>query len=1226
MKNKIKGLLSLILTVLIGQVWAAGESISIGIDNNSIGNGPGYSGTDAYGWTGAEVVGNNWNNTSGAVGSPISNLKLHSGVRVKGATFSVAAKGGDWRHWGASQLGGGTRDYADGPWDISLSNIPFSKYSVVLFMATDNKGKTWGPVKVTSGGAATYYTYKNEDNNKILTITDGESLTGWGSTTLGQNYIAEEGVNVMIIPDLSGDISLLTHGTSGNDATRGGLYAIQIINTGDLKDREETIVVDGVSYDYVFCGTEDADWANLKNWYIGKCITDGQETWLEYDGTTVPTADGSNKWGPTLFDGNLIQFEKGSDGYKTVNMATEVEGWNLRLTAMNGVHLVIENMEKQQSGDGVTGFIRVDDTSKITVKTYDNGTKSGLKSFYVNAPEGLVFESPTSGQNISLANVEYLFDEDGSVVYPGLSDLHTIKSVKLDLGNSELQGRKIVSRKLIGFTGGEPTFNADNCVVTTTEEDIAAVSPDVLSNVGDYKFVALDDGYYVNFVAYSENDELALVSEWSNNTEDGLWVTEENWTNGLPSVGAATVINITGDTTITIPDEGVVIGLLTVKGTGTLTITGGKITATKLIAETDISASGTTLLLAPMEIAEGKTVTYAIDTNGEQKVPALTGAGVFAKAGAGQLTMDKDSACDASITVNAGTLLFREYAYDKTYNIVVKDGAKIQVGTWAGSLTSTSNTLKLEGGAMLQLNNGNSATGAIIDGTIVIDSTAEKPAVIKGNNNGNNGNIAATIKGNGVLEIQDADDNFFKISGVIADGDAEGDVLAVKVVTDRGVTFTGANTYTGGTVVAAGATLKVQKMSALGAANTEVNIAKGGKVTVTSTGNVTEDSGVARAVFAGEGTVEFNGAGYYVLPNNFKAPAYLINNQADNLTISTDGTYDVGSYSGEKYFRMDYNQKGNRAFVITQRADATIASDIVQMFGSINNDQRLTDVTVKGVDGATLTLSGAHNNVHFRTLTIDTTGSVNLAGGWKGNVVANGKLAGEGTIGGTLTLADGATLAGAVTVTGDVAVGGDLTITHADEAGDTVITCANADAVAAALTGAPEGLKYVAENGVVKLAAAQVYVTPDASVTVNSEEAANAVQLSITPPAGLTDEQGAAYVGYFKKFVKNNGNETWTVTAQLDPDVVRPTIAETTEGDDAFVVNSDGSVKLNINEKKPGLYYGVEVLNELGAEPAVVIAETANGLVVPADSLGGDLATKAFFRVVVDFKPIVDAE
>ena len=283
----------------------------------------------------------------------------------------------------------------------------------------------------------------------------------------------------------------------------------------------------------------------------------------------------------------------------------------------------------------------------------------------------------------------------------------------------------------------------------------------------------------------------------------------------------------------------------------------------------------------------------------------------------------------------------------------------------------------------------------------------------------------------------------------------------------------------------------------------------------------------------------------------------------------------------------------------------------------------------------TITVAGGHCIAFGEQADDDSKrGMIVIAAGKTANIAAGktwtavngievaGTIGGEGTIGSTLILLNGATLANAMTLEGNVTVaeGTDINHAYATAAGDTVITCANADAVAAALTGAPEGLKYVAEEGAVKLAAAQVYVTPDASVMVNSEEAANAVQLSITPPAGLTDEQGAVYVGYFKKFVKDNGNETWTVSAQLNPDVVRPTIAETTEGGDAFVVNSDGSVKLNINEKKPGLYYGVEVTSSINGAAYAVVPETVNGLVVPTEKIPG--GGMAFFRVIVDFETI----
>ena len=125
MISKIKTLILCIgfLAVANREVWANGESFSIGIDNRY--SGESYSGPDEYGLEGSKVAGAYWNNTDGA---SIDDLRLSSGLKVKGARFNVLNKGGDWYHYAPAQLGGGIRDYADGPWKISLTGIPFSKY------------------------------------------------------------------------------------------------------------------------------------------------------------------------------------------------------------------------------------------------------------------------------------------------------------------------------------------------------------------------------------------------------------------------------------------------------------------------------------------------------------------------------------------------------------------------------------------------------------------------------------------------------------------------------------------------------------------------------------------------------------------------------------------------------------------------------------------------------------------------------------------------------------------------------------------------------------------------------------------------------------------------------------------------------------------------------------------------------------------------------------------
>ena len=171
---------------------------------------------------------------------------------------------------------------------------------------------------------------------------------------------------------------------------------------------------------------------------------------------------------------------------------------------------------------------------------------------------------------------------------------------------------------------------------------------------------------------------------------------------------------------------------------------------------------------------------------------------------------------------------------------------------------------------------------------------------------------------------------------------------------------------------------------------------------------------------------------------------------------------------------------------------------------------------------------------------------------------------------------------------------------------------------------------YVAELNnegyyvVVKLAIAPNGAT---EVTASSSDDA-ASKVTILVPDAMKDVVTAVkYAEYFVKSAEYNAStRKYTVTAALNPDVVKPVIAET-EGDttkEAFVIDAKGNVTLNINNKKPGLYYGVQVLAELGADPVAVVPENNGSLLVPAENLPNGNA--AFFKVVVDFKPIPEAE
>ncbi|MBO5905960.1 MAG: hypothetical protein J6Q84_06040, partial [Kiritimatiellae bacterium] len=99
---------------------------------------------------------------------------------------------------------------------------------------------------------------------------------------------------------------------------------------------------------------------------------------------------------------------------------------------------------------------------------------------------------------------------------------------------------------------------------------------------------------------------------------------------------------------------------------------------------------------------------------------------------------------------------------------------------------------------------------------------------------------------------------------------------------------------------------------------------------------------------------------------------------------------------------------------------------------------------------------------------------------------------------------------------------------------------------------------------------------------------------------------------YFKLVATEVAAGSYAVTAVL-ADEVKPVIAETTP---AITFNDDGTVTVNIENKLPGLNYGVRYATTV--EAVETTAPVAGFTVTPA---AGD--TAGFFKVVVDFKPIV---
>ena len=1148
------------------------EVISINFDDSN-------DGRKVTGSAGIYTV-DGWTNISGASGSA-SSLTVSDGTTQVYQAIDFSFSSNNSYRWDSATdvFLKGYLDDGGNRAQVTLNNIPFEKYSVIVYTATDS---------------GTNYRFATvQINNKVYIGTPYATSIGYAAEVEGMGAIwgqacqktAAYGVNALRVDGLSGNLSI-QGGSNANNA-RGGIAAIQIVNTGDavMSDVQKiegaaeqkiselpeimkpvveltlpagaTLIVDelpttaltvistgavtikvtdlsisqaqldsmintesvtgtvtsnfsetigytvgDVTYPLVYLGDTDG-WSTAASWATGTRSNGEKIVWVPYSGTVVPGAPDSNKWNLGLIDGNLIgdAITADEDGYKVVNTPA-LEGWAFKITVANGVHVKVPTLNKLQ-GECI---IRVDDSSKITVTNKGPGNNGVNNKYYIDAENGLVFE------NMPMPGGTAYLGATGSITTSTFANNQTIGGVTLDLG-TPAEGRTVVTRTLYTYTAA-PEFTINDGAVTTTDEEVEATEVLVLSNVGDYKFVKTDTAYQVQYVAYAETDELNAANVW-NGAVDTAWETAGNWEAGVvPEANADVTITVAANTTLTIPAEGVTVGTLIVNGEGTLTLDGGKITAREIYANANIAASETTLALAPMNIAEGKTLTYTTTTTMADpdsmgasshalSLKAMTGAGTFVKKGAGVIGLFA-TAAEPAIVVEEGAFYVRE-APTTAMNIAAKAGAEIRLAAWHHNFANAANKIALDGGAQLTL-----ANGANVSGTITIANAAETAAKICGSSF-NDSTIAAAITGAGKVEFADGGtfgegkypcDGATTYTGEISGG------LQVIISDTSAVTFTGAKTYTGGTVIAEGVTLNAGTGSlgtgaVTGAGklvmngypeNATVRNSLGAEawtgLYVNTANNTMRDTGNWFGAVGNAGSsVEFSGTS-----TGYLAPAGSANFA---LIVSGSITFSDGNSSNGGYiFNGALLGTGTLA---TQNAQ----TDVLKFLGETKDFAGT--ITVAG--GHCISFGDQDDDDSKRGMLVIKAGkTANIAAGktWTAvnGIEVAGTIGGEGTIGSTLILLNGATLANAMTLEGNVTVaaGTDINHAYATAAGDTVIICANADAVAAALTGAPVGLMYVAEDGAVKLAAipvAQIGEVEYATLGAAVEAAASGATITV---------------------------------------------------------------------------------------------------------------------------------
>ena len=425
--------------------------------------------------------------------------------------------------------------------------------------------------------------------------------------------------------------------------------------------------------------------------------------------------------------------------------------------------------------------------------------------------------------------------------------------------------------------------------------------------------------------------------------------------NGLQKTGAGTLI-LNGANTYTQGTE-LSAGVLSVSSDANLGAASGNLD----FEGGTLQVTGTAFTSTPRTIvfgAAGGGFDIADAGNTFTLNQALTGTGSLTKSGDGTLVLSGANSYSGGTTIGAGSLQGDSTSLQGNIadngSLVFNQGAN---GSFAGVVSGSGDLVK-QGAGTLTLGGANTYTGGttISAGALQGDTTSIQGNVVDNAslilNQAGNGTLAGAISGTGSLTKQGAGT----------------------------VTLSGANTYSGGTTISAGA-LQGDTTSIQG------NVVDDASLILNQAGN-----GTLAGVISGTGSLTKQGAGTVTLTG--------ANTYSGGTTIS------AGALEGDTT-SLQGNIADNASLIFDQAANGTFAG-VVSGTGSLTKD-----------GAGTLTLSGA--NTYSGGTTINAGALEGNTTSIQGNVVDNATLIFDQTANGTY--------AGAISGTGDVLKQGAGTLT-----------------------------------------------------------------------------------------------------------------------------------------------------------------------------------------------------
>ena len=1002
-------------------------------------------------------------------------------------------------------------------------------------------------------------------------------VVGSDLTAIPNNVLAMTGI-VEIEPTitLSGDDAKLSFNTAQTLTYSANVNAPRLV-VGDFSSANATITqLDGtisLSSTATACDSTTASAILLGHWnttttynlQAGTLSAPGGALCLGWDGTTTLNV-GAATGNAALVD---VYALKSGDRYNTASVTINPTG-----TLQVGEGGIGLGSHSAKSVTLAGGTLLATATASANI-LHANGLNVTAPSTVAAAPSATLTINKVSGaSNLTLGTAE----QTGSVVISDVSaytGTATATTGTLDLHNA---------------TFGEtlPTFAVASgaALILPAGTEGAITVPDGATLTLVLSSAQLLTGYTttvtsgtVTFKKVVENGTLAEISESEGSASNGtftpslntwtateatdgnyLWSNTANWSKGAaPAEGDSVKISVTAEGTTLTLGSAVTVANVSIAGEGSLALAGEALTVSgTAMVSADTTAAKDKLLAGTIQIDDGKTLTVSttatfanVDTFGSDNalaLPALTGTGTLVKEGTGDLGLFNRSA-EPTIQVKAGTLHVRSNP-TTAMKLAVEDGATVNFTAWYTSFNNSLNSFALKGGSAFILSNGlNDNTPQTIAGAMTIaDATDEKPVKIYGSAFGPV-TLNMPISGTGTVEFAEggsfpgasvfACDKPVTVSGVISDG------IKVKVSDQaNAVIFSGANTYTGGTDIASGATLKATNSSALGTdavtgagtvaytvipsstgatfTGTDEGAAWTGTVSLSGSWNLTPFSRLGNA----QSTLEINGLTGWCSggAHTFKTVRLSGNGLTINNGISDAVTTFTATLEGDGPITMS-KPDGAPTYTLRFAGDCSAYAGAVTVAMTSGNKHSVCfGASVARKDG---------------TIQVGSDARVQIANGKTWTAISgtevSGTIGGTGTVSGTLTFNSGAALdatAGALTAgTVSIADGATVTVTLPEDAaaGKTVLTCTSPATVAEKLIGAPEGLKFAAnEAGTAVVLAIAIPAVSEGESSTALSEASQAVLVAKAEEAGLT--KVTAVTG--KTTV--NGAETTLTAAQID--------------------------------------------------------------------------------------------